>query len=374
MKVRLKHITQDKDRHGNVRTYYRAPGKSKIRLRSEVGSDAFMEEYRCAEAGIPYVEPGKKAPVLKTKLKHDEASLSWLSDQFLRRSVGRLSDHTLYRRGRMLGRICALYGAARYKDLTTKELVRIRDELVQTNGAKNNVIEAIGSLYSWANEVHLANFNPAHGIKDLYSGDGIPAWTVDDVRAFVKHHPKGTKPYRALVIFLFTGLRVGDVSRLSWDNVTPDRRIQIMPTKTIRSSGAKVDIPILPALAEEIDKTPRDQPAFMLTDYGKPFSHKSFGMKFARWCHRAGLHNRSAHGLRKIGATLAAELGASEYQLMAIYGWTTRGQAAHYTKTVNRRRLSDQGMSLITTAWDHILSAPPSAAENAAGQSGQIRP
>ncbi len=65
-----------------------------------------------------------------------------------------------------------------------------------------------------------------------------------------------------------TGLRVSDVVRLSWEHVTEDGRIHIKPQKTSRSSRAEIDIPILPILAAEIDKTPPTQETFMLTSGG----------------------------------------------------------------------------------------------------------
>lgn len=356
MRVRLRGVSEDVDRHGNVRVYFRPKDKPKVRLREPFGSAAFMEEYKCAEAGVPYeaaspAKPKKRAPAKANTLEH-------LCQQYYVRGASSVSADTMYRRRRILEKVCAIYGQAPFTDVTPRELASIRDELAATNGARNNIVKAVGALFAWAKEAHITDFNPAHGIRRLHSGNGFHAWNVGEVRAFVKRHPPGTKPHRALVFFLFTGLRVSDVARLSWENVTDDGRVHLVPSKTSKSSGAVVDIPILPALAVEIGKTPPGQETFMLTDHGKPYSVKSFGMKFARWCEQAGIGHCSAHGLRKIGATIAAELGASEHQLMAIYGWTTQEQAAHYTKTVNRRRLSDQGMSLLTDAWTEVLSVP----------------
>jgi hypothetical protein len=42
----------------------------------------------------------------------------------------------------------------------------------------------------------------------------------------------------------------------------------------------------------------------------------------------------TAHGLRKAGATIAAENGATVHQLMAIYDWSTPNQAEVYTRAV----------------------------------------
>ena len=59
----------------------------------------------------------------------------------------------------------------------------------------------------------------------------------------------------------------------------------------------------------------------------------------------AGLTNRSAHGLRKAAATVAAENGATEAELDAIFGWTDRRMASHYTKAANRKKLAHRGVA-----------------------------
>jgi integrase len=66
-----------------------------------------------------------------------------------------------------------------------------------------------------------------------------------------------------------------------------------------------------------------------------------------QWCDEAGLPGCSAHGLRKAGATIAAENGASDRQLMAIYGWETAKQATLYTQKADRRKLAGAAMGLI---------------------------
>ncbi|HCX66089.1 MAG TPA: recombinase XerC, partial [Rhodobiaceae bacterium] len=47
------------------------------------------------------------------------------------------------------------------------------------------------------------------------------------------------------------------------------------------------------------------------------------------------------------GATIAADNGATEHQLMAIYGWESPKQAALYTRKANRRKLAGDAMHLI---------------------------
>ena len=79
----------------------------------------------------------------------------------------------------------------------------------------------------------------------------------------------------------------------------------------------------------------------------KPFTAKGFGNWFRDRCDEAGLAKCSAHGLRKIGATLCAEKGASEHQLMAIFDWSTPQQAAIYTRAASRRLLAAGSMHML---------------------------
>jgi integrase len=81
-------------------------------------------------------------------------------------------------------------------------------------------------------------------------------------------------------------------------------------------------------------------------------------------CDDAGLPHCSAHGLRKAGATIAAENGATDRQLMALYDWTSEKQANVYTAAANRKRLAGQAAQLLArdqsanTEVAH-LSVPP---------------
>jgi integrase len=92
-------------------------------------------------------------------------------------------------------------------------------------------------------------------------------------------------------------------------------------------NGAEISLPILPALQDEIDQAPKGNLTFLVTAYGKPFTAAGFGMRFREWCNAANLTHCTAHGLRKAGASRAAENGATDAQLNAIFGW---GRAALY--------------------------------------------
>jgi hypothetical protein len=65
-----------------------------------------------------------------------------------------------------------------------------------------------------------------------------------------------------------------------------------------------------------------------------------------KWCDAAGLKDCSA-GLRKAGACIAAANGATEAQLMAIFGWCDPGMAAPYTKKARQKRIAGDVMRLL---------------------------
>ena len=86
----------------------------------------------------------------------------------------------------------------------------------------------------------------------------------------------------------------------------------------------------------------------------------AFGCWFIRRCREAGLA-RSAHGLRKLGAQRCAEAGATEHQLMALFGWTTPQQAALYTRAANRAKLEAAAAPLLDAQSSNSAGADSNA-------------
>jgi integrase len=122
-----------------------------------------------------------------------------------------------------------------------------------------------------------------------------------------------------------------------------------------------VELPVLPELRAAIDACPSNDMTFLTTEFGRPFTANGFGNWFKKRCREAGLEHCSAHGLRKAGATLAAENGATEHQLMAIFGWADPKQAAHYTKMARRKRLTGDAMHLISLSDNANRASPTSS-------------
>jgi len=157
---------------------------------------------------------------------------------------------------------------------------------------------------------------------------------------------------------MFTGLRLSDAAILGRQHLE-NGWIRIRPGKTRKSSGVEVNVPILPDLEVELAQVPAGQLTFLVTEYGKPFSDKGLGNKMRQWCDESGLFHCSAHGLRKAGASIAAENGATSDQLKAIFGWTTSQQADLYTRAARRKKLAGDGAKLLLPDRNENKEVPP---------------
>ncbi len=169
---------------------------------------------------------------------------------------------------------------------------------------------------------------------------------MDEVEQYEKGHAIVTKPRLALALLLYTGVRRSDLVLLGRQH-TRGGWLKFTAQKNRNRKPVTVEVPILPALQSIIDVTPTGELTYLVTEYGRPFSVAGFGGWFRERCDEAGLNHCSAHGLRKAGASIAAENGASPHQLMAIFGWLTLKEAERYTQAARRRRMARQGMGYL---------------------------
>jgi integrase len=218
-----------------------------------------------------------------------------------------------------------------------------------------------------------AQARPGQPVKLLAGpndADGFHTWTQEELDRFEAYWPLGTRERLAFDLLLYTGLRRGDAVRVGRQHER-DGVITVRTEKHAKGkAGEQVSIPILPPLAASIAATRVGDMTYLVTETGGPWVKESFGNWFADACRKAGCPG-SAHGLRKSGATRAAERGASERQLMAIFGWSTAKMAAHYTRSADRKRLAHDAAQLLLPAQEQNEKRPH--LEPGAGASANVR-
>ncbi|WP_439605497.1 tyrosine-type recombinase/integrase [Shinella sp.] len=359
-----KGVSPDRDRRGNVRYYFRMTGRPKVRLTQLPGTKLFEHEVAAARLGIPWTKPDAAIPLTPVAPTAAKGTLLWLVVEYKRRARGTVSVDLMERRIRMLEEICESEhkgmkrGGFPFAKMEKRHVAEVRDELRQTIGARNNIVKSLSAMFSWAIANDLAKTNPCSGIKRQKSGDGFHTWSIDEVRQYEAKHPLGTKARLALHVALFTGLRRSDLVQVGRQHLQ-NGWIKLRPGKTAKSSGIVVEVPLLACLAETIEASPTGDLTWLINDLGRPFTDDGFGNRFRKWCDEADLTHCTVHGLRKAGATIAAENGATDDQLMAIFGWTTKQQTTLYTSKANRKRLAAAGMKHINLERNDDEFVPP---------------
>jgi integrase len=385
MKVRLhdnsgwriyRYLVADTDRYGKTRLYFRRKGEPKIVLRETPGTAAFDAEYQRAFARAF----GRAAPAPRVQpLAAVPETLRYLCQMYYGSAAFQgLGASTRKVRKGQLEAICQLAGERPFALMEPRHIAMLRDEKVALPEAANARVKALRQLFGWActPETAMATQNPALAVGYLKSNNpgGFPAWTEEDVARYEARHPVGTKARLALDLFLYTGVRRSDVVKLG-PQMERDGNLLFSEQKGRERSLKTHVLPILPPLRASIDATASGRGdghlVFLATAFGKPYSVKGFGNWFKRRCREAEVTKElSAHGLRKLSAQRCAEAGATEQQLMALFGWTTGKQAAHYTKAANKVRL--EAAAARTLLGVQTSNAKPAIAEQDGNESVQL--
>ncbi len=222
------------------------------------------------------------------------------------------------------------------------DIIAGRDRRAKTPAQARHFLDAMRGLFRWALKAKFVKADPTVSVDDpkRAKSDGFPPWTEDHVAAYERRWPAGTRQRVWLNVLLYTGLRRGDAVRLGRQHF----RDGVATLKTEKSGfTVEVTLPILPVLAETLAVGPCGDLSFICGESGKPLTKESFGNLFRDACRAAGVPG-SAHGVRKIAATRAANAGATVAQLEAIFGWSGGRMASLYTRSADRRRLAMEAM------------------------------
>jgi integrase len=224
--------------------------------------------------------------------------------------------------------------------IRTRHVHKIIGDLSETPAAANSLLSRLKTIFKHAIKIGVIDINPTNDVDRYESkGGGYHTWTEEDIEAFERRHPVGSKAWFAAALMLYTGQRRCDAIEMGWNRVSGDL-IGVRQIKTRKI----VDIPLHPELEMAISSMPRSRESFLVTEFGKPFTSNGFGNWFRDRCDEAGLGHCSAHGLRKAAARRLAEAGCTNAEIKAITGHTTDQEVARYTAAVDRKRLARQAM------------------------------
>ena len=256
-------------------------------------------------------------------------SLSWLIERY-RESTSwtKYSLATRRQRENIFKQVIATAGDKPVTGITRAAIVAGRDRRSKTPFQARHFLDAMRGLFGWALDAQHVKSDPTHGVAypGRKKGAGYKVWTEPEVQQYERRWPIGTRQRVWLDVLLYSGLRRGDAVRYGRQHIRDN-----VGTIQVQKSGGTVTVslPILPVLAATLKAGPCGDLTFIVGARGRPLTKESFGNEFRDACREAGVPG-SAHGLRKLGATRAADNGATESELEAIFGWTGGHSVALY--------------------------------------------
>jgi len=247
---------EDRDRHGNVRIYYRVRGRPKVRLRGTPWTPEFMAEYDAAKGQVSAIRGKGLTP----------GTWRWLCVRYFTECADylRLDDRTRrVRRGILEATFVEpiapgspkLFRDFPLPKMTADAIEVLRDRKLSFPESANSRIKAIRAVFKWAvrrkglDGRPLVAHNPSRDIAYLRSNNpsGYHTWSLEEVRQFERHHPIGTEARLALALLLFTGQRRSDITRLGRQHIR-DGKITFAQFKGRNRKPKRLVLPILPAL------------------------------------------------------------------------------------------------------------------------------
>jgi integrase len=350
--VEYPYLYKDRDRHGNVRYYFRR-NRKKTRIRARPGTLEFQTEY---DALVEASTSSKKTEPVETP---KVGTYRWLCEQYLRSTdFEQLDPKTQHVRRQVLEHTWAEPIAPGAKEtfadfpvarMGTKAVRVLRDRKRGFPEAANVRVKAIRRLFRWAldDEVPGLKGNPARDVSYLRGRQGgFHSWTIDEVERYEECHAVGTTARLALALLLYTGQRRSDIVLFGRQHVRGGW-LHFTQQKNRNRRPITLELPILPVLQRIIDASTTGDLTFLVNEYGHPFTANGFGNRMREWCDEAGLPHCTSHGLRKTGAAIAAENGATAHELMSIFGWLTLKEAERYTRAAEQKKIAARAITML---------------------------
>lgn len=327
-KIRLRYV-HEYVAPGNGKTYryFRRPGCPIIRLPGIPGSREFNAAYEDAIGSKP-------APAIS---KGGPGSIAELVTNYFR-SPGFVnlaaSSQATYRK--VLKPILERDGEGPANELPPDKAEKMIFEIGEKRpGMANLTKKVLRTIFKFGK----IKPNPFDDI-DLYDLGTHHTWTDDELEAYEKRWPLGTRERLAYAVLLYTGQRVGDASRINRAEIK-NNAIKIAQEKTADDEDDLQWIEMHPALVRAIQAGPSKGLTLIGDKDGRPIKGRAVSDIIRLAADEAGLPRKCvAHGLRKAACRRLAEAGCTAHEIAAISGHKSLTEIQRYCDRANRGKMS----------------------------------
>jgi integrase len=303
------------------RTYWYAWRRGP-RLRGEPGTPEFLISYQEALESRHIPDPGR----FRSLVTLYKASADYK----------RLAPSTLRNWGPWLDRIADHFGDLRIAQFDRPEKIRPvlrrwRNRWADRPRAADYGMQVLSRVLGYAvDPLGRVASNPCEGIKQLYGGNRSDIiWTETDIARLKQ--TCSVEIAHAVDLAAHTGLRLGDLLRLSWSHVGEDA-ITIATGKS--NHRRQAIIPLCDALRAVLAGIPKRSTTILTNRRHRPWTRDGFGSSFNKAKIVASMADSDLHfhDLRGTAATKFYIAGLSERVIAEIMGW----EEAHVARIIRR--------------------------------------
>jgi len=253
----------------------------------------------------------------------------------------KLADSTKRQWSPWLDRIADHFGELRVAQFDRPEKIRPvirqwRAKYAEKPRTADYAMQVLSRICSYAvDPLGKLAANPCEGIKQLYSNSRSEIiWTdadIEAVKAFCSE-----EVVHAIDLAACTGLRAGDLVRLSWSHV--EEHAIVLTTSKSGERRREAVIPLYKELRDVLARIPRRSPVILTNSRRRPWAQGSLGDRFVEakkeaWPNGTDLH---FHDLRGTAATKFYTAGFSEREIAEIMGWEEESVARIIRRYVGR--------------------------------------
>jgi integrase len=292
------------------------------RLRGEPGSPEFMASYNEAIEGRRATDASRfRSLVVLYKASGDYKKLADSTKRNWSSWLDRISDH---------------FGALRIAQFDRPDKIRPiirrwRNQWADKPRTADYGLQVLSRILSFAvDPLGRIAGNPCEGIKQLYSANRSEIiWTGGDIAQLKKTCSADVG--HAVDLAAHTGLRLGDLLRLSWSHVGEDA-ITISTGKSKHRRTAI--IPLYDDLRAILNSVPKRATTVLSNVRRRPWTANGFGTAFNRAKITAGMADRDLHfhDLRGTAVTKFYVAGVPERVIAEIMAW----EEDHVAKIIRR--------------------------------------
>jgi integrase len=304
----------------DLKGIFKVPAKGRVyyyawrggpRLRGEPGSPEFMASYNKA---------------IEQRRTPDKNRFRFvIADYKASGEYKKLAESTRAQWGKWLDRIGEYFGELSTAQFDRPEKIRPvirrwRNQWVDTPRTADYALQVLSRVVAHAvDPLGKIAGNPCEGIKHLYTNNRSEIiWTDSDI-AHIKQSGSAEIAH-AIDLASHTGLRLGDLIRVSWSHVEDDA---IVLTTGKSRHRREAIIPLYGALRDVLARIPKRATTILTNSRRRPWTADGFGSSFNKSKIDAGMAERDLHfnDLRGTAATKFYIAGFTMREIAETLAW-----------------------------------------------------